>query len=96
MQRSWVCGPGVATGFTSSSSYRPGTDFSVFWVASHVMLHGVPAQVYDYVAFGKLEQLLLGGYQHGGFLPWLYPPMFLLLVTPLGAVAVLAWRSLLS
>lgn len=73
-----------SAGFTSNSSYRPGTDFSVFWVASHVMLHGVPAQVYDYLAFGKLEQLLLSGYQHGGFLPWLYPPMFLLLVTPLG------------
>jgi alpha-1,2-mannosyltransferase len=70
-------------GFTASGSYRPGTDFSVFWVASHVMLHGAPAQVYDYVAFGKLERLLLDGYQHGGFLPWLYPPMFLLLVTPL-------------
>jgi hypothetical protein len=72
-----------SAGFTSNSSYRPGADFSVFWVASHVMLHGAPAQVYDYVAFGKLEQLLVGGYQHGGFLPWLYPPMFLVLVTPL-------------
>jgi alpha-1,2-mannosyltransferase len=70
-------------GFTSNSGYRPGTDYSVFWVASHVMLHGVPVQVYDYVAFGRLERLLLDGYQHGGFLPWLYPPMFLLLVTPL-------------
>ncbi|SDI09732.1 glycosyltransferase family 87 protein [Paraburkholderia phenazinium] len=68
-------------GFTDGS-YRPGTDYSVFWVASHLMLHGVPAQAYDYAAFGKLEQLLLPSYQHGGFLPWLYPPMFLLLVTP--------------
>jgi alpha-1,2-mannosyltransferase len=72
-----------SNGFTLSNGYRPGTDFSVFWVASHVMQHGAPAHVYDYVAFGKLEQLLLGGFQHGGFLPWLYPPMFLLLVTPL-------------
>lgn len=69
-------------GFTDNG-YRPGTDYSVFWAASQVMLHGVPVQVYDHAAFGKLEQLLLHGYQHGGFFPWLYPPMFLLLVTPL-------------
>jgi alpha-1,2-mannosyltransferase len=73
----------TSAGFTSNSGYRPGSDFSVFWVASHAMLHGAPAQVYDYVAFGKLERLLLAGGQHGDFLPWLYPPMFLLLVTPL-------------
>jgi alpha-1,2-mannosyltransferase len=70
-------------GFTSNGGHRPGTDFSVFWVAAHVMLHGSPVQVYDYSLFGKLEGLLLGGYLSGGFLPWLYPPMFLLLVTPL-------------
>ena len=72
-----------SNGFTSHGGYRPGTDFSVFWVASHVILHGSPVQVYDYVVFGKFERTLLAGYQNGGFLPWLYPPMFLLLVTPL-------------
>jgi alpha-1,2-mannosyltransferase len=70
-------------GFTASGEHRPGTDFSVFWVAAHAMLHGSPIQVYDYLQFGRLERLLAGNNQSGDFLPWLYPPMFLVLVTPL-------------
>lgn len=33
---------------------RPGADFSVFWSASYVMLHGTPAQAYDFSSFSRL------------------------------------------
>jgi len=62
---------------------KPGADFSVFWAASHVMLHGAPWQVYDHLAFARVEQTLFSGFPGGDFLPWLYPPTFLLIVTPL-------------
>ncbi|WP_244122145.1 glycosyltransferase family 87 protein [Burkholderia latens] len=62
---------------------RPGADFSVFWSASYVMLHGSPAQAYDFSAFSRLSAELFPNLRHGVFAPWLYPPTYLLLVTPL-------------
>ncbi|NPT44118.1 DUF2029 domain-containing protein [Paraburkholderia sp. 1N] len=74
----WTSGGFMATGVT-----RPGVDFSVFWTASHMMLNGSPAAVYDYPTFARAESALLGAYVNHGFYPWLYPPTLLLLVTPL-------------
>jgi hypothetical protein len=68
-------------GFTVPDASRPGVDFSIFWSASYVMLHGSPWQVYDYGLFEKVEVAHFD-FLHGNFLPWLYPPTFLLLVTP--------------
>ena len=70
-------------GFHRSDVARPGIDFAVFWVASHVVLHGSPWQVYNHLAFAKAEALLLPGMQSSHFLPWLYPPAFLFVVAPL-------------
>jgi hypothetical protein len=70
-------------GFTRPDVGRPGIDFSVFWVASHVVLHGSPWQVYNHLAFAKAESMLLPGIQSSNFLPWLYPPAFLFIVAPL-------------
>jgi len=67
-------------GFMATDVTRPGVDFSVFWTASHVMLHATPAAVYDYPTFARAEAALFGLH---GFLPWLYPPTLLLLVAPL-------------
>jgi hypothetical protein len=62
---------------------RPGADFSVFWSASYVMLHGSPAQAYDFSAFSRLLPELFPHLRRDVFAPWLYPPTYLLLVTPL-------------
>ncbi|WP_235679759.1 glycosyltransferase family 87 protein [Cupriavidus necator] len=71
-------------GFTTDSLARPGVDFSAFWSASFLALQGHAAKVYDYetlspviAAFGAVK----GGEEF--YLPWAYPPMFLLLVMPL-------------
>ncbi|MFM0413031.1 glycosyltransferase family 87 protein [Paraburkholderia aromaticivorans] len=72
-----------SSGFMATDVTRPGVDFSVFWTASHMMLNGSPAAVYDYPTFARAESALFGAYVNHGFLPWLYPPTLLLLVTPL-------------
>ncbi|WP_211708426.1 glycosyltransferase family 87 protein [Paraburkholderia aspalathi] len=72
-----------SSGFMATDVTRPGVDFSVFWTASHMMLNGSPAAVYDYPTFARAESTLFGAYVSHGFLPWLYPPTLLLLVTPL-------------
>ena len=62
---------------------RPGADYSVFWSASYVMLHGAPWQAYDFPTFSRLSAELFPLFRREGFLAWLYPPTYLLLVTPL-------------
>ena len=76
-------------GFSSPDVPRPGVDFSVFWAAAHVMLHGSPWQAYNHLAFAKVESTLLSSFHSSGFLPWLYPPSFLLIVTPLALLPLL-------
>ncbi len=73
----------ITHGFSKSDMARPGVDFGVFWVASHVMLHGSPWQVYNHLAFAKAEAMLMPSAQSANFLPWLYPPSFLFVVAPL-------------
>ncbi len=68
---------------SGSIGARPGADFSVFWSASYVMLHGSPAQAYDFSAFSRLSTGLFTHLRRDVFAPWLYPPTYLLLVTPL-------------
>ncbi|WP_322015032.1 glycosyltransferase family 87 protein [Paraburkholderia sp. J12] len=72
-----------STGFTDTGIARPATDFSVFWAASHVMLHGASWQAYDPTTFASIERALFGNRAEFSLLPWLYPPTFLLVVTPL-------------
>lgn len=73
----------VAHAFPERVPPRVGADFSVFWTASYLMLHGSPAQAYDFSAFSRLSAALFDTLRHGAFAPWLYPPTYLLLVTPL-------------
>lgn len=74
----------VTNGFTSDKLMRPGADFSVFWSASHLSLRDSPIKVYD---FASLRPIIaaFGSMPAGDefFLPWLYPPTFLLFVLPL-------------
>jgi alpha-1,2-mannosyltransferase len=75
----------ASNGFTERDFPTPGSDFFVFWSASYAMLHGPAWQVYDYRHFAQVEEMLFQ-FPHGSFLPWLYPPTFLLLVKPFALV----------
>lgn len=71
-------------GFTTDSLGRPGVDFSAFWSASYLAMKGQAARVYDYETLRPVIAAF-GAVQGGGkfFLPWTYPPTFLLFVVPL-------------
>jgi hypothetical protein len=80
----------ISGGFMQENAPRPGIDYTVFWTASWLMLHGAPGSVYHYPLFAQAQVALLGGYVNHGFLPWLYPPTLLMLVTP---VALLPYAA---
>ncbi|WP_259461172.1 glycosyltransferase family 87 protein [Paraburkholderia fungorum] len=75
----------ASNGFTAGDVTTPGIDFSVFWSASYAMLHGPAWQVYDYAYFQKIEAALFQ-LPRASFLPWLYPPTFLVFIKPLALV----------
>lgn len=74
----------VRIGFLSNDPgvFRPGSGFMVFWSASHLMRHGSPWQIYDVPAFSRVLVDLFPTAAHYAFLPWLYPPTYLLVVAP--------------
>ncbi|AOJ41614.1 hypothetical protein CFB50_23585 [Burkholderia sp. AU33423] len=74
----------VRIGFHSTDPgvFRPGSGFMVFWSASHLMRHGSPWQIYDVPAFSRVLVGLFPTAAHYAFLPWLYPPTYLLVVAP--------------
>lgn len=78
--------------WTASSDplWRPVvTDFDAFWSGARLLLQGTPARAYDIPAMIAAEQQ---GAQPvaGQFLPYLYPPVFLMLSAPLGLLPYLA------
>lgn len=90
----FTLGAWVTNGFTDTRITGPASDFSVFWGASHIALHGHPLDAYDIDKimvvinhFGTLE----AGSER--ILPWLYPPTFLLVVLPLSLLPL--WPSYL-
>lgn len=79
----------VTEGFTSNVTSRPGTDFSVFWTVSNLVLHGHAASAYDASALFQAEYAEFGAYLRHHSLPWLYPPTMLLFVAPVALVPFL-------
>ncbi|MEX3983349.1 glycosyltransferase family 87 protein [Paraburkholderia sp. EG287A] len=73
----------VTHGFADAGGWRPGSDLLVFWSASHAVLHGQASAVFEYSAFSRIVAAVTGGLPKSAFIPWLYPPTFLLFVTPL-------------
>jgi hypothetical protein len=65
------------------------TDFDAFWSGARLVLQGHPALAYDVPAMLAAQHV---GAQPapGQFFPYLYPPPFLLLSTPLGLLPYLA------
>ncbi|NIF78673.1 DUF2029 domain-containing protein [Paraburkholderia sp. Cy-641] len=76
-------------GFTDPEFTRPGFDFSIFWSASYGLLHGSAAQVYEHASFDRIQQTLFPNIGHGSLMPWLYPPTFLVLISPLALLPTL-------
>lgn len=78
-------------GFTADSLGRPGVDFSAFWSASYLVMKGQAAKVYDYAALQPVIAAF-GAVRGEGmfFLPWVYPPTFLLFVMPLSLLPFVA------
>src|SRR5207237_9887628 len=70
------------------------TEFTTFWVAGIEGLRGGAARLYDSTEFLKTQAAVLGNREF--FYPnWPYPPTFLLIAAPFGALpssyAFLAW-----
>lgn len=72
---------------------RPlGVDFSGVWVAGREVLAGHPAAPYDNAAHAQAQVEAFGA--SGSYLPWSYPPFFLLLAAALASVPYLAALAL--
>lgn len=72
---------------TSEAGLTPGTraldmDFRVFWAAARLAVQGEPLAAFDVARLGQVH-----GFFDDRWLPWLYPPGYQMLITPLGAVA---------
>ncbi|KML52157.1 hypothetical protein VL15_24890 [Burkholderia cepacia] len=67
---------------TDPGTFRPGSGYMVFWSASHLMLHGSSWQAYDVPTFSRVLAGLFPTTGRYAFLPWLYPPSYLLVVAP--------------
>ena len=89
---------GLAATAHGASDYhgRPlGTDFSSFYSAGRLALAGHAAAPFDSTRLHHMQQTLFGA--HTPFYAFAYPPVFLLMVTPLAALpympALLLWQG---
>jgi hypothetical protein len=74
----------------SGPPYRPlPADFDAFWSGARLALAGHPAMAYDPAALRAAELVAALPAPGGGYWPYLYPPVFLLLSLPLGALPYL-------
>lgn len=64
----------------------PINDFLCFWLAGSEVMRGAPYMAYDNEAFLALQRPYL---EPGAFYPFFYPPTFLLVLAPLGAMAAI-------
>ena len=64
-------------------------DFYVFWAAAKLALQGLPLEAFDATRIGEVAQVT-----HSDWMPWAYPPGFLMLVTPFGLLPFApAWAA---
>jgi alpha-1,2-mannosyltransferase len=80
----WI---GLSDGLIDRNGKPLGTDFSSFYAAGSLVLEGRAADVYNMAAHYAREQQIFGvGTPYYG---WLYPPIFLLVATPLATMPYL-------
>ncbi len=75
-----------ATGFT------PKFDFTVFWAAAKLALAGEAVAAFDWRVLERAQGIEPGG----SIYYWYYPPLFHLLITPLGLLPFLAAHALFT
>ena len=74
--------------------YQPLPDFSIFWTAGRLALAGKAAVVYDPLAFNALMDAEFGKTLLDFVRTFFYPPMFLLILAPLGMLPFWAAAAL--
>jgi len=89
----WIA---VSDGLIDRNGKPLGTDFSSFHAAGSLALEGRASEAYDMAAHHAREQKLFGA--STPYFAWLYPPLFLLVATPLALlpypVALAAWQTM--
>jgi alpha-1,2-mannosyltransferase len=87
----WIA---LSDGLVDHNGKPLGTDFSSFYAAGSLVLDGRAAEVYNMAAHYAREQQIFGA--DTPFYGWLYPPIFLLIATPLASmpypVALAVWQ----
>jgi alpha-1,2-mannosyltransferase len=87
----WIA---LSDGLIDRNGKPLGTDFSSFYAAGSLVLDGRAADVYNMAAHYAREQQIFG--LSTPYYGWLYPPIFLLLATPLALmpylVALAVWQ----
>jgi hypothetical protein len=87
----WLAGTGTVDRFGSPI----GADFAAFWEAGRLAGTGDPARAWDQQALNDAVRTTHGTVYGTA---WLYPPVFLLIAAPLGAMAylpaVFVWQAL--
>lgn len=88
----WIA---LSDGLVDRNGKPLGTDFSSFYAAGSLVRDGRAADVYDMAAHYAREQQIFG--PSTPYYSWLYPPIFLLIATPLAAMpyplALLVWQA---
>src|SRR5665213_722817 len=85
----------LSDGLVDRNGKPLGTDFSSFYAAGSLVLDGRAADVYDMALHYAREQQIFG--PATPYYGWLYPPIFLLVATPLALLpyplALAAWQG---
>src|SRR5580698_5398999 len=87
----WIA---LSDGLIDRNGKPLGTDFSSFYAAGSLVLDGRAGDVYDMALHYAREQQIFGAATP--YYGWLYPPIFLLVATPLALLpyplALVAWQ----
>jgi hypothetical protein len=85
----------LSSGLTDPNGKPIGTDFSSFYAAGSLVLEGHAGDVYNMAAHHSREQQIFG--EATPYYGWLYPPLFLFVVTPLALLpyplALAVWQG---
>ncbi len=88
----WIA---LSDGLVDRNGKPLGTDFSSFYAAGSLVLDGRAAELYDMATHYAREQQIFGA--STPYYAWLYPPVFLLIATPLAAMpyplALVVWQA---
>jgi hypothetical protein len=94
----WFLAAAWAHGFSLFGPGRGTTyDFACFWAAGRLALAGHAAAAYHWLELRHVLETETGAQFGGGTLPWVYPPLFFVAVTPFAlfpyAIAAALWAG---